>query len=210
MPRTRSDPGGVAVALFLSLWIKLFFVLTPFFGLTMFLSMTEGYDAGRRRRLALAVSLAVAVLCLVLFFAGQQIFSLFGITLDAFRIGAGVLLMLSAIALVQGRTGAADAAREGDVAVVPLAMPIIVGPATTGTLLVLGAELDTLAAKMIGSLALLLAVACVAAILLAGSYIQRCLGVRGISILSKLTGLILAALAAQMIMTGIQGFIGVA
>jgi len=197
------------VALFLSLWIKLFFVLTPFFGLTMFLSMTEGYDAGRRRRLALAVSSAVAVLCLVLFFAGQQIFSLFGITLDAFRIGAGVLLMLSAIALVQGRTGAADAAREGDVAVVPLAMPIIVGPATTGTLLVLGAELDTLAAKAVGSLALLFAVACMAAILLAASYIQRWLGARGIAILSKLTGLILAALAAQLIMMGIQGFIGV-
>jgi multiple antibiotic resistance protein len=179
----------------------------------MFLSMTEGYDATRRRRLAVAVSAAVAVLCLVLFFAGQQIFSLFGITLDSFRIGAGVLLMLSAIALVQSRTGdrtgAVDAAREGDVAVVPLAMPIIVGPATTGTLLVLGAELDTLAAKAVGSLAMLFAVLCVAVILLAASYIERGLGTRGIAILSKLTGLILAALAAQMIMTGIQGFIGV-
>ncbi len=197
------------MALFLSLWIKLFFVLTPFFGLTMFLSMTEGYDEGRRRKLALAVSSAVAMLCLILFFAGQQIFSLFGITLDSFRIGAGVLLMLSAIALVQGRTGAVDGAREGDVAVVPLAMPIIVGPATTGTLLVLGAELNTLTAKAVGSLALLFAVACMAAVLLAGSFFQRCLGSRGISILSKLTGLILAALAAQMIMTGVQGFIGV-
>ena len=196
------------MSLFLSLWIKLFFVLTPFFGLTMFLGMTEDYDAARRRGLALAVASAVAVLCFVLFFAGQQIFALFGITLDSFRIGAGVLLMLSAIALVQGRTGAADLGREGDVAVVPLAMPIIVGPATTGTLLVLGAELDTLAAKAIGTLALLFAVGCVAAILLAASYIQRGFGARGIAILSKLTGLILAALAAQMIMTGIQGFLG--
>lgn len=197
------------MALFLSLWIKLFFVLTPFFGLTMFLSMTEGYDEARRRGLALVVSSAVAVLCLILFFAGQQIFSLFGITLDSFRIGAGVLLMLSGIALVQGRPGAADVAREGDVAVVPLAMPIIVGPATTGTLLVMGAELNTLAAKAIGSLALLSAVLCMAVVLLAGSFFQHYMGIRGIAILSKLTGLILAALAAQMIMTGIQGFLGV-
>ncbi|MBK8163764.1 MAG: MarC family protein [Gammaproteobacteria bacterium] len=197
------------MALFLSLWIKLFFVLTPFFGLTMFLSMTEGYDEHRRRKLALAVSAAVAMLCLILFFAGRQIFSLFGITLDSFRIGAGVLLMLSGIALVQGRAGAADAAREGDVAVVPLAMPIIVGPATTGTLLVMGAELNTVAAKAVGSLALFAAVLCMAAVLLAGSFFQRLMGVRGIAVLSKLTGLILAALAAQMIMTGIQGFIGV-
>jgi multiple antibiotic resistance protein len=197
------------MALFLSLWIKLFFVLTPFFGMTMFLSMTEGYDEGRRRKLALTVSAAVAVLCLVLFFAGQQIFSLFGITLDSFRIGAGVLLMLSGIGLVHGKAGAADAAREGDVAVVPLAMPIIVGPATTGTLLVMGAELNTVAAKAIGSLALFAAVLCMTAVLLAASFFQRLMGVRGIAVLSKLTGLILAALAAQMIMTGIQGFIGV-
>jgi len=211
-PRIRTaahiDRDGEIMALFLSLWIKLFFVLTPFFGLTMFLSMTEGYDEAHRRKLALAVSSAVAVLCLVLFFAGQQIFVLFGITLDSFRIGAGVLLLLSGIGLVHGRPAAADATREGDVAVVPLAMPIIVGPATTGTLLVMGAELNSVAAKALGSLALLAAVACIAAVLLAGSLIQRWLGTRGISILSRLTGLILAALAAQMIMTGIQGFIG--
>lgn len=198
------------MALFLSLWIKLFFVLTPFFALTMFLSLTEGYDEARRRRLVLAVSAAVAVLCLVLFFAGRQIFALFGITLDSFRIGAGVLLLLSGIGLVHGRPAAADAAREGDVAVVPLAMPIIVGPATTGTLLVMGAELDSVAAKAIGSLALLAAVVCIAAVLLSASLIQRGLGARGISILSRLSGLILAALAAQMIMTGIQGFLVIA
>lgn len=196
------------MALFLSLWIKLFFVLTPFFALTMFLSMTEGYSATRRTKLAIAVSAAVAVTCLVLFFAGRQMFELFGITLDSFRIGAGVLLLLSGIALVHARSGAAGATDEGgDVAVVPLAIPIIVGPATTGTLLVMGAELTALSAKAIGCLALLAAVGCIAAVLLAGSFIQRCLGARGIAILSKLTGLILAALAAQMIMTGIKGFL---
>ncbi len=197
------------MALFVSLWIKLFFVLTPFFGLTMFLGMTEGYDAARRRRLALAVSAAVAVTGLVLFFAGRQIFSVFGITLDSFRIGAGVLLFLSGIRLVHGSPGAAGTTGDGDVAVVPLAIPILVGPATTGTLLVMGAELNTLWAKAVGCLALLLAVACVGAVLLAGSFIQRCLGTRGIAILSRLTGLILAAIAAQMIMTGIQGFLGI-
>lgn len=197
------------MALFLSLWIKLFFVLTPFFALTMFLSLTEGYEAARRRRLALTVSAVVAVICLILFFAGNQIFSLFGITLDAFRVGAGVLLLLSGIGLVQGKTASANASAGDDVTVVPLAIPIIVGPATTGTLLVMGAEMTTLSEKAIGVLALLASVACIAAVLLAGSLIQRGLGIRGIAILSKLTGLILAALAAQMIMTGIQGFLGI-
>jgi multiple antibiotic resistance protein len=195
------------MALFLSLWIKLFFVLTPFFGLTMFLSMAEEYDEARRRKLALAVSVSVAVICLLLFLAGRHMFALFGITLDSFRIGAGVLLLLSGIGLVHAKPGTSGTVGDGDVAVVPLAMPIIVGPATTGTLLVMGAELNTLPAKAVGCLALLSAVTCMAAILLAGSLIQRGLGTRGIAILSKLTGLILTALAAQMIMTGIQGFL---
>jgi multiple antibiotic resistance protein len=138
------------MSLFLSLWIKLFFVLTPFFGLTMFLSMTEDYEAPRRRKLALSVAIAVAISCLALFFVGLQIFSILGITVDAFRIGAGVLLMLSGISLVNGKAATAVAAGSDDVAVVPLAIPIFVGPATIGTLLVLGAELDTLTTKMIG------------------------------------------------------------
>jgi multiple antibiotic resistance protein len=194
---------------FLSIWITLFFVFTPFFALTMFLSMTEGYDESHRRRLAVTVSISVAVLCLILFFAGKQLFALFGITLDAFRIGAGALLFLSGVALVQGRAANAGASSDGDVAVVPLAMPIIVGPATTGTLLVMGAELEGIQVKLIGSLALLAAVACIAAVLLLSAYIQRGLGVRGIGILSKLTGLVLAALSAQMVMTGVQGFLGI-
>ena len=74
---------------------------------------------------------------------------------------------------------------------------------------VLGAELNTFASRMLGCGALLLAVASLGAVLVAGSLIQRILGVRGITILSRLTGLILSALAAQIIMMGIQGFLGI-
>lgn len=197
------------MSLFLSLWIKLFFVLTPFFGLTMFLALTENYDEPRRKQLALKVSAAVAVICVILLFAGKQIFFIFGITLDAFRIGSSVLLLISAISLVHGKPAVGNTAPDGDFTVVPLAIPMIVGPATMGTLLVLGAELNTLSTKIQGCSALLLAILTLTAVLLAGSMIQRILGSRGISILSRLTGLILSALAAQIFMTGVQGFFGI-
>lgn len=193
----------------LSLWIKLFFVLTPFFALTMFLALTDDYDKLRRRRVALSVTAAVAITCVVLLFAGKQIFFIFGITLDSFRIGSGVLLLLSAIGLVHGKPTPTNATLSGDFAVVPLAIPIIVGPATMGTLLVMGAELNTVTAKVRGCSALLLAIATLTCVLLAGTMIQRILGTRGIAILSRLTGLILSALAAQIIMMGIQGFLGI-
>jgi len=194
------------LTLFLRVWIKFFFLFTPFFALSMFLSMTEGFSENRRRKLALLVSGAVLVLCLVLFFLGNQLFSLFGITLDSFRIGAGALLFLSAVGLVQGNPAEIGANRNDSIAVVPLAMSFFVGPATTGTLLVLGADLNSLTTKGVGCLALLFAVACLGIVLLLGTLIQRTLGDKGIGILSKLTGLILAALSAQIIMTGIQGF----
>lgn len=192
---------------FVAVWLKFFFIFTPFFALSMFLSMTGDYTERRRRKLAVMIGVAVAVICLGLLFLGNQLFRIFGITLDAFRIGVGALLFLSAVGLVQGRKSPPDANQEADIAVVPLAMPVIVGPATTGTLLVMGAGLTNVTEKVVGCLALLFAVVCVGVMLLLGTSIERGIGHRGLNILSKLTGIILAALAAQMIMDGILGFL---
>lgn len=191
---------------FVAVWLKFFFLFTPFFALSMFLSMTGDYTEPRRRRLAVMISAAVAALCIGLLFLGNQIFAVFGITLNAFRIGVGALLFLSAINLVQGKKAAPDANQEADIAVVPLAMPVIVGPATTGTLLVMGAGMKDLTERLVGSLALLAAVVCLGVMLLLATAIERGIGHRGLNILSKLTGIILAALAAQMMMDGAVGF----
>ena len=135
------------------------------------------------------------------------VFKLFGITLDAFRVGAGALLFLSAVTLV--RTGEASGAPrpDEDIAVVPLAMPVVVGPATVGTLLVLGADMPTAAQKTLGCIALVLAVGSLGTILFLGSAIERAVGRRGLEILSKVTGLVLAALAAQLVLTGTRSFL---
>jgi multiple antibiotic resistance protein len=193
--------------LFFSIWIKFFFLLTPFFVLSMFLSLTTGMSFGERRDVAVKVTLAIGVICLFLFFFGQALFSIFGITVDSFRIGAGVLLFLSAVKLVQGSPAAPVQASDGDIAVVPLAIPITVGPATIGALLVMGAEMRNMWEKITGCTALLTAIACVGIMLVVASFIERLIGRRGLNILSKLTGLILSALAAQIICTGLKNFL---
>jgi multiple antibiotic resistance protein len=189
----------------LAVWMKIFFLFTPFFALSMFLSLTTGYSAARRRRLVLQVALALAAVCLVLFFFGNLLFAVFGITVDCFRVGAGGLLFLSAVSMVQ-RTPQQQLAQgdDEDIAVVPLAVPVIAGPATIGTLLVMGADVTSTAERIAGCAALLLAIGAVAGVLLFGSYIEKLLGKRGINILSKLTGLVVAALAAQMILQGVR------
>ena len=196
-----------ATALFVSIFIKFFFLLTPFFVMTMFLTLTADMDRREQRRIALRVTFAVSVIAMVLLFFGNAIFNVFGITLDAFRIGAGALLFLSSVDLVRSSRSDKIVA-EGDISVVPLAIPIAVGPATTGALLVLGAGLHGTTHKLIGCGALLSAVVCVGALLLASSAMERLIGRQGLIILSKITGLILAGLAAQIVFTGVKNFLG--
>lgn len=194
---------------FVTIYLKFTFMFTPFFVLTMFLSMTKDYDDVKRRCLAIRVMVAIIVLCLGFFFFGKVVFRLFGITLDAFRIGAGALLFLSSVQLVQSRPESItiSGADDEDIAVVPLAMPIVIGPAIIGTLFILGAELDTPVERAVGVISLLASSVTVGVMLLIGTYIEQAVGKKNLRIISKITGLILSALAAQMIFTGIRNFL---
>lgn len=198
---------------FLSVWLKFFFLLTPFFALSVFLSMTAGMPLRRKFRLALRVIAAACAVSFSLFFFGNQIFEAFGITIDAFRIGGGALLFLTAVRLVEGApVGPAPAPggpgeQEEEIAVVPLAIPVTVGPGTTAALLIMGAESATWGARAVSVAALGAALLSFGAILSSASLLERLLGRRGLTILSKVTGLVLAALAAQMVFTGVRAFL---
>lgn len=184
----------------------MFFLYTPFFALSMFLAMTDHASERERITLALKTTFAVLLISLILLFFGNEIFKVFGITVDAFRIGAGALLFLSAVSLIQGKKSG-EIAPDNDFTVVPLAIPTIVGPATIGAIMVMGSEFATLDSKITGSFGVIAAAFSVGMILVVSSYIERAIKKRGIIIISKLTGLILAALAAQMIFTGIKSFL---
>jgi len=195
------------INLFISLSIKLFFLLTPFFVLSVFLSMTEHMTRIQQRRVAFRTTASVAVISLILYFAGNPIFSTLGITLDGFRVGAGSLLFLSAVSLVSGKRSSQEVAPDVDFAVVPLAIPITVGPATIGTLLILGAELGGPKERTIGVAALMCSCLCVGIILSSSRILQKLLGAVGLSIMTKITGLVLSAMAAQIVFTGVRNFL---
>jgi multiple antibiotic resistance protein len=194
------------IALFVSTFIKFFFLLTPFFVLSTFLAMTTNYTPRRRTALAIQVTVAVLITSAVILAIGNFVFAVFGITLDAFRVGTGVLLMLTAVKLVNGTEPDAAEGAE-NLAVVPLAIPVTVGPATTGALLVMGGETHSPAELLVVISALVVAIVLVGVILLSSAAVERLVKKRGLTILSKITGLILAALAAQLIMTGAQAFL---
>ena len=190
---------------FIATFIKIFFLLTPFFVLSMYLAMTQTFSASIRHSIAVRTAAAVSITTLILFFFGNYVFQVLGITLPAFQVGAGALLFLSAVSLVYG-TKEQDISQSEDIAVVPLALPLTVGPGTTGTLLVMGAEITSAAEKMVAGSAVLMASLSVGLLLYLGVSVEKFLGQKGLKVLTKLTGLVLAALAAQIIFTGIASF----
>ena len=191
----------------ISISLKLFALFAPPLALSAFLSGTAGYGAARKRRTAHKASVAVCIVGSLLFFCGQELFALFGFTLDAFRIGAGSLLFLTAVSMMRSSgQNMPISSEDDDISVVPLAIPIIMGPATIGTLMVLGAEPASQSGRLAGILALFTATAGLWILLLLADKIQKTLGYVGFSILTKITGLLLSAIAAQLVFDGIKNF----
>ena len=193
---------------FFSLTVKLFALVTPPVVLSAFLSGTRTYDDAQKKRTALRSSVAVFVLGAMFYFMGEPLFSIFGITLDAFRIGAGTLLFLTAVSLMNETASRPYISPDaGEISIVPLAIPLAMRPATIGTIMVMGATDTGFMAKATGLLALAATALGIYATLRCAGRVERILGRTGIAVLSKLTGLLLAAIAAQVVFSGIRSFL---
>ena len=206
------------MSLFLNQFLKFFFLMTPFFVLSMYLSMTQDWETKQKRKLALNVGASAFIVCTILLFFGRYIFSAFGITLDAFRIGGGALLFLTSVGLVNSNVTDKKPSQQtidpnssvSSIAVVPLAIPVTIGPGTTGAMLVIGAESTNWQFQVITLAGVALALTVLTVMLTAASWLEEKLGRNTILILSKLTGLVLAAMASQMVFTGVRSFLVVA
>jgi multiple antibiotic resistance protein len=190
---------------------KLFIIFCPFMTVSLFLGITRDFDRARRKSFAMKAMLTIATLCLSFYFFGSFIFAIFGVTLNAFRIGAGALLFLTAVEMVKGSPAAPSQAspEEDDVqqVVVPFSFPIIVGPAVIGVLFVMGADVTSMTQKIAGAGAVLVACLAMGFLLVIATEVERLMGKSKLAVFSKITGIILAALASQMIFTGIKAFL---
>lgn len=195
----------------IGLVVRITLLLTPFFVFSVFLSLAaeEHLDAKLQRKLAHRTAFAVMTSCIVLYLFGNWIFQYLGITIDAFRIGAGLVLLLNGIDLVrsQGIPPGRDISGSGDPSVVPLAIPYTVGPGTIGTLIVMGAADQGVGDRIATIVAIICATFFLGAILHFADALERVLKARGSSILSKLTGMYIVALAAQIIFAGVRNLI---
>ena len=193
----------------IGLVIRLFVLLSPFCTLSLFLGCSGDMDEREQRSFGIRIALAIWIICVLFYLFGQTIFGFLGITLDAFRIGAGVVLFLNGLDLVRGSgiPKAKMCAGEGDMAVVPMAIPYTVGPATIGVLLLMGANAHSMRQRIVEILAITVVGVLVGLLLVFARKLELILKEKGLSILGKLTGIYLVALAAQLIVDGARGLL---
>jgi multiple antibiotic resistance protein len=179
----------------------------------IFAALTKDHTAAERRLFATRGVLIALVILIFFAFLGNTILDVFGITIPALRTAGGILLLLIAIDMVfarhSGGTGTTDeeeaeARRASDISVFPLAMPLMAGPGAISAVILLstGATTDVDFWLVIAALVLVLALAWIT--LLVAMPIQRMLGLTGLSVLSRVIGILLAALAVQFVFDGIR------
>lgn len=202
------------IATLITAFTTMFIIIDPPGLAPVFIALTQGMSKHQRRAIAIRACLVAAGLILVFLLLGESLLGFIGISMPAFRIAGGILLFLTALEMLFQRRQARreDNAAEGasehedDPSVFPLALPLIVGPGAITTIILLAGETE-------GPLELLAFGAVLAAVLLivfvaflSANAIERALGKTGLNILTRVLGMLLAALAVQFILDGLRGF----
>ena len=189
--------------------------MNPVANIPVFLSFTEGASDAERRKVASIASFGVAIGCIVSAVAGGAILRAFGLTVDDFRLAGGLLVLLIAISMLNGASSTqhsptkaehADIAEIENAAIYPLTIPLLVGPGTIATMIVFGQSALAHGQELSLAIGLLAFLVLLTAALFAAPMIGHYLSPRVTAITKRLMGMILAAIAVQMMITSLQVF----
>ena len=195
-------------------FVVFFVVVDPISLVPVFAGLTGGAGGTYARNMASKGALVALSICVLFALAGARFLDIMGISLSAFRIAGGTLLFLIALEMVFARTSGTksttpekeEAKTRDDISVFPLAFPFIAGPGALATILLTAGELRSTPLLFAGFLAVVALVIIVCWItMLATPRLMGVLGVTGANVMSRLSGVILAALAVQFIIDGIRG-----
>jgi multiple antibiotic resistance protein len=192
---------------------SIFFLVDPFAAIPSFIAITGGVDEKRRKRMARKATLTCFIVLTGFGLAGQFIFTLFGITLPAFEIAGGLILLLIGLDMLEARRSPTQEAQgdteEGaakeDAGIVPLGVPMLAGPGAISSVMVLVGTVPSLWHWQMGAILGAIAVTCLVSywVLSSAGRIRAVLGETGIRILVRIMGLLLVALAMQFFVNGL-------
>ncbi len=170
--------------------------------------------------IALKTTMTIIIAGLITLFSGEYIFKFFGINVMSIKVIGGILLMMIAINMASGNSSKSrhtsqeheEAEESEDISIVPLGIPILFGPGVIATIIVLNHNaLKTISlfeGYMVVSVSILLSAITTYIVLRNATYINRVLGVTGMKILTRIMGLVVGAIAAQFIISGVKGLWG--
>jgi multiple antibiotic resistance protein len=190
----------------------IFFVVDPLAVIPLFLSITQGDTVQKKHATAAKAALVTTVTLLAFAVAGNFIFRLFGITSGAFKIAGGILLFLMALDMLRAQRSRVrtspeeelEGASKEEVAVIPLGIPMLAGPGSIATVTVMMNQAWNSAVRMAIVIGCILLTGLLTFILLRGALVlERTLKQTGLNILTRIMGLILAAVAVQFVVSGI-------
>jgi multiple antibiotic resistance protein len=201
----------------LKFFVLFFVIVEPITLVPLFAAMTEGEDEAYRRKMALKAVIIAGIVLLLFAIGGAAFLNVMGISIDAFRIAGGIMLFLIALEMVFARESGTrttpeekdEGRKRKDVSVFPLAFPFIAGPGALAiVLLTFGAARGDLRLS-VGLFGVVMAVLAITYLLMRLTpLVMRVMGVTGGNVINRLSGVVLAALAVQFIITGITNVFG--
>ena len=202
--------------LFIYLFAALFSVLNPIGTVPIFVGLTQDDDQRERSRISLWAAINVFIILIISFFVGQYVLDFFGISIEALRIAGGFIIVNSGFSLLSGqftktrginKQVESDIQSRNDIALTPLAIPMLAGPGSISLLIAFYQEHHEYNEIIIGSLAILAVAFSIFIILRSAHYLSKILGSAGIVAISRIVGFIVIAIGIQYIVSAIISII---
>jgi MarC family membrane protein len=202
--------------LFVYLFFALFSVLNPIGTIPIFVGLTQDYTQRERVRVSLKTSINVGVILLISFFVGQYVLSFFGITITALRIAGGIIIASSGFSLLNGQFNKnkginkkveEEIQNRNDIALTPLAMPMLAGPGSISLLIAFYQEHHAPDEMIISSIAIVVVAASIYFVLRSAHYLANFLGSSGIVAISRIIGFLTIAIGIQYIISSVLSII---
>ncbi|MVO07738.1 MarC family NAAT transporter [Flavobacterium sp. TP390] len=198
--------------LFIYVFAALFSVLNPLGAVPVFVGLTQDDSKQERSRISLWAAINVAIILIISYFIGKYMLQFFGISINALRIAGGLLIVNSGFSLLSGNVSKRrgvnkkvtnDAMQRNDIALTPLAMPMLAGPGSMSLLIAMYQEQPELLQKITTCAAILCVSVTIFLILRSAHYLSRILGASGLVAISRIIGFIVIAIGIQYISSSI-------
>ncbi|WP_310556252.1 MarC family NAAT transporter [Flavobacterium sp.] len=202
--------------LFIYLFFALFSVLNPIGTVPIFVGLTQDDSKDERSRISLWTAIDVFIILIISFFVGQYVLSFFGITINALRITGGIIIASSGFSLLSGKFSKkrginkkvqTDVQTRNDIALTPLAMPMLAGPGSISLLIAFYQEHHEPNQMIISSFAILAVSIVIYLVLRSAHYLSKILGASGIVAISRIIGFLTIAIGVQYIISSILSIV---